>query len=44
MQTEYRFTDLTKAHAWYYACSLQGLGATLETVTPCKEWRVVVYS
>jgi hypothetical protein len=40
---ETKFTDLSKAMAWYHAATEAGLAATLETVVPCKEWRVLVF-
>jgi hypothetical protein len=39
---ETKFTDLSKAMAWYNAATKAGYAATLETLVPCKEWRVVV--
>ena len=44
MTKEYSYTDLGKARAWYIALSKAGYAATLETVVPGKEWRVVVFS
>lgn len=41
METTY--TDLKKAMAWYNAATSAGYAATLETVVPCKVWRVVVF-
>jgi hypothetical protein len=40
---ETTFKDIDKATAWYNALTKAGLAATLETVVPCKEWRVVVF-
>lgn len=39
---ETKYTDLKKAMAWYNALTKAGFSATLETLVPCKEWRVVV--
>ena len=43
MKTTHKFTNLEAAHKFYYEVSMKGEAATLETVVPCKEWRVVVF-
>lgn len=43
MTKTYKFTSLEAAHRFYFEISMKGEAATLETVIPCKEWRVVVF-
>ena len=42
--TEHKFTNLEATYRFYMETSMKGQAATLETVVPCKEWRVVVFS
>lgn len=41
---KHEFTNLESAYEFYYRVSNEGKPATLETIVPCKEWRVIVYS